>query len=312
MSQHVPTPTHLAATGRPRVLAQAPGTVRDSGTDRNSGTTCDEHAALAYAAGASRPRGSLSAGAARGAGRVVRRAAAVAALGLGVAVLPSAADAHVRVIPESTVAGGWSALTFRVPNESATAVTTQVVVDLPTGTPFLYVSTRPVPGWTATVEKAPLDTPVDSHGTTLTEAPARVTWTATPGAEIGDGQFQEFAISAGPLPEEVGLDLVLPAHQSYSDGTVVDWDEVAGDGDEPEHPAPVFTTTAAPGDGAAAADDATAAPVADVDASSSALGGSADEQPDTVARVLGGVGLLLGLAALVVAVVTPRRRGTTA
>ncbi|MFC4615855.1 YcnI family protein [Cellulomonas algicola] len=286
MPQYARTSAHLAAPDRPS----------------------DPHGTgAALGVPVSARRGQRSAGAARLAGRV----AAVAALGLGAAVLPSAADAHVRVIPESTVAGGWSALTFRVPNESATAVTTQVVVDLPTDTPFLYVSTRPVPGWTATVEKAPLDAPVDSHGTTITEAPARVTWTATPGAEIGDGQFQEFAISAGPLPEEVGLDLVLPAHQSYSDGTVVDWDEVAGDGGEPEHPAPVFTTTAAPGDDAAAADDATAAPVADVDASGAATG-TADEQPDTVARVLGGVGLLLGLAALVVAVVTSRRRGGTA
>ena len=58
---------------------------------------------------------------------------------------PTAAWAHVRVLPDSTEAGGRSALTFRVPNESASATTVAVSVELPSGTPFLSVSTRPVP-----------------------------------------------------------------------------------------------------------------------------------------------------------------------
>lgn len=238
------------------------------------------------------------------------RLAAVAVLGSALALVPTTADAHVRVIPESTTAGGWTALTFRVPNESATATTQQVTVDLPVDTPLLHVSTKPVAGWTAVVETATLPAPVDNHGTTITEAPARITWTASPGAEIGDGQFQEFEVVAGPLPD-AGVALVLPAHQAYSDGSVVDWDEVAEGDEEPEHPAPTFTTTVAPdAEEPAAADDASAAPVAAP--ADPATGSGAAAEPDTLARALGGAGLLLGLAALVVAVVTSVRRRTTA
>ena len=176
--------------------------------------------------------------------RPISRLGATTLVALALAVIPvTAASAHVRVVPEQTTAGGWTVLTFRVPNESETAATSQVTVDLPTDTPLLSVSTKPLPGWTATVETAPLPEPVDFYGTELTEAPSRVVWTAQPGAEIVDGQFQEFEVSAGPLPD-AGTRLVLPAHQTYTDGTVVDWVDVAEEGaEEPAHPAPELTTT---------------------------------------------------------------------
>jgi uncharacterized protein YcnI len=242
-----------------------------------------------------RPRARL-----RGAALTTAALAAAATLTL----VPTAAEAHVRVVPESTTAGGWTVLTFRVPTESPTASTTAVTVDLPLDTPLAHVGTKQLPGWTATVEEAELPAPVDLDGTTLTKAPAHVTWTADPGAEIAPGQFQEFALQVGPLPE-AGTELVLPAHQSYSDGTVVDWDDapVAG-GDEPEHPAPVLTTTAE----APAADVAPAVATTDD-------GDAAAATPDTsddLGRVLGAAGLGLGLVALVVAVVAARRRGAEA
>lgn len=228
------------------------------------------------------------------------RLGVVAVAGLALALLPAAAaTAHVRVVPEQTAAGGWTVLTFRVPNESETAATSQVTVDLPTATPLPSVSTKPVPGWTASVETAPLPEPVDFYGTELTEAPSRVVWTAKPGAEIADGQFQEFEVSAGPLPD-AGTRLVLPAHQTYTDGTVVDWDDVADEGaDEPENPAPELTTTDGSG-----AEGVVVEAAAVSDAAS-----TGSSEPDTLARVLGGVGLALGVVALVVAVPGRRQRG---
>ena len=232
--------------------------------------------------------------------RPISRLGATTLVALALAVIPvTAASAHVRVVPEQTTAGGWTVLTFRVPNESATAATSQVAVDLPTDTPLLSVSTKPLPGWTATVETAPLPEPVDFYGTTLTEAPSRVVWTAAPGAEIADGQFQEFEVSAGPLPD-AGTHLVLPAHQTYTDGTVVDWVDVAeAGGDEPAHPAPELTTTEGDQSDDAVVDEAAAvtAPTATT------------SEPDTLARVLGGVGLALGATALVVVLLGRRRRG---
>jgi periplasmic copper chaperone A len=230
--------------------------------------------------------------------RPARRLVAATALATGLALLTALpAAAHVRVIPESTAADGWTTLTFRVPNESTTAGTVAVAVDLPTDTPLTSVSTRPVPGWTAVVERGALPEPVEVDGATLTQAPLRVVWTADPGTEIGDGEYQELAISVGPLPA-AGTELVLPATQTYSDGTEVVWDEVSTDGTEPEHPAPAFTVTEASTDahgGAAHSTEATAAT-------------TTTTTPDTTARVLGGAALVLAAAALALAL---RRRSTT-
>ncbi|UJP39284.1 YcnI family copper-binding membrane protein [Cellulomonas palmilytica] len=226
--------------------------------------------------------------------------AAVLVGGALVVGLPTAASAHVRVLPDTTAAGAWAALTFRVPNESTTATTVAVSVELPTDTPLLSVSTKPVPGWTATVEKGDLPEPVDLHGTTVTQAPVRVTWEAEDGTGVAAGQFQEFAISAGPLPEEIGALVVLPADQTYSDGTVVSWDEVAEGDDAPEHPAPSFVVTAGQDEHAdeGGADDASDVSAAAVPAKTST--------GDGVARALGATGLALGIVAVVVAV-TGRR-----
>ena len=79
---------------------------------------------------------------------------------------------------------------------------------------------------------------------------------AAEAAGIAPGEYAEFAINAGPLPTPG--DLVLPAKQTYSDGEVADWSDVAEEGgEEPEHPAPSFEVTAAEEGGhhATAADD---------------------------------------------------------
>lgn len=232
---------------------------------------------------------------------------ASAALAGALVLLPAAAaSAHVRVVPESTAAGGWTVLTFRVPNESPTAATTRVTVDLPTATPLSSVSTRPVAGWTATVEEGELPEPVDVGGATLTRAPVRVVWTAQ-GDGIGDGEFEEFELSVGPLPE-AGTRLVLPAHQEYADGEVVDWDEVADGDAEPDHPAPELTTTAA-GEAHGGHDAAGATAADEGAAADDAAAGRADRTADVPSRVLGGLGLVAGVAALVVAL-SGRRRGS--
>ncbi len=254
-------------------------------------------------------------GRARTGARALTRTLAVA--GVLLLVAPAAASAHVTVIPERTAAGGWARLTFRVPNESATAGTTRLQVRLPAESPLLHVSALAVPGWTATVEKAALAAPVTSHGTEITEAPSVVTWTADPGVQIGPGQFLEFAISGGPLPD-AGTTLVLPAEQTYSDGAVVAWDQVAVGDEEPAHPAPAFTVTAAEDDAHGAATDVTPTHASDeavaaeqaaqqgADADSSrAAGDAAGEGPaagaDPVARALGGLGAVAGLLALALA-----------
>ncbi|HEY5978626.1 MAG TPA: YcnI family protein [Microlunatus sp.] len=225
----------------------------------------------------------------------------------GLALLPAAtASAHVRVTPDNPTSGGFSALTFRVPNESETAGTVKLTVRLPQDTPFLYVSTKPVPGWTADATTSKLAEPVESYGTTLTEAVSEVTWTAEKGTSIGPGQYQEFSLSVGPLPDPGTI--VLPTTQTYSDGTVVAWDQPTPEsGEEPEHPAPELVVVAA----AAGADHhggASTDPVEPATDDAAAAAGSTDPQ----ARLLAGVGLVAGLGALVIAVLAWRRgSGTT-
>ncbi|NLG55425.1 MAG: YcnI family protein [Rhodococcus sp.] len=188
-------------------------------------------------------------------------------LGAGIAA------AHVTVVAPGAAQGGYSVLTFRVPTESDAASTTALRVELPD---LKSARTEPIPGWTAVIERD--DT---------TQAATAVTWTADPGVGVQPGQFQQFVLSAGPLPATE--DVAFPAIQTYSDGEVVAWDEAVGaDGSEPSKPAPTLTLAPSSGDGHGHS----------VDSGSSSESASAthtsEAGADNVARLLGGGGLVLG------------------
>lgn len=180
--------------------------------------------------------------------RLRRTATATATLALGAvvaAVFGSAgpASAHITVDPKEATQGGYGRFAFRVPNESDTESTTKVEIFLPENAPLGSVSTMLVPGWTAVVEKRTLDEPVEVHGSQLSEAVSKVTWTAEPEAAIAPGTFQEFPVSVGPLPTVDTM--VFKSLQTYSDGTIVRWiDEPTADGVEPAQPAPVLELAA--------------------------------------------------------------------
>lgn len=245
---------------------------------------------------------------------VARSAAALGAAALLALTAPLAASAHVRVTPGQAEAGSYATLTFKVPNESATAGTVGLVVDLPTDTPFTSVSYEPTPGWTTEVTTSTLPEPVELDGATITEAPTQVTWTAQGDTQIAPGQFQQFVISAGAVPDTGSI--ALPTHQRYSDGTVVDWaDATPASGEEPEHPAPtLYVNDAPPTDGHAGHSSDDEATTAGVAASDDSGTGSGDPAVGPLAVGLGIGGLALGALALVVSVValTRRPRATTA
>lgn len=183
------------------------------------------------------------------------------------------AAAHVTVVAPGASQGGYSVLTFRVPTESETAGTTALTVQLPD---LRSARTEPMPGWTATVEKNP-----------DTQLATSVTWTADPGVQVGPGQFQQFVLSAGPLPEQE--EVTFPAVQTYSDGQVVAWDQVAEGDEEPEKPAPSLTL--AQGSGDAHGDAHSTESTTDTATTAANDDGSAT---DATARWLGGIGLVLG------------------
>src|SRR5665647_1537786 len=217
------------------------------------------------------------------------RAAAVGTL-VAAAVIGTAtsAVAHVGVFPDSTTAGQGAQLTFRVPDESQTASTIRLVVTLPQDRPFTDISTKPMPGWTTTVTDARLPKPVTVGGATITKAPRTVTWTAQSGNKIAPGEYQEFAFATDALP--AAGQMLLPAAQFYSDGSVTHWSEptVAGR-PEPEHPVPALLVTAPSpaGAGASASTTATAGAPAAGQAAPTATA------TDGTARLLGGAALLV-------------------
>ena len=218
----------------------------------------------------------------------------VVALGVG----PAAA--HVRVSSADAAPGGYGELTFRVPTESDTASTVRLAVQLPTDTPLASVSTKPLPGWTATTERTTLDAPVTVHGSEVTEVVSQVVWTADPGAGIAPGEYQTFSISAGPMPDTGAL--ALPAVQTYDDGTEAAWIEPTVDGqEEPEHPAPVLELTAA------AADTQGVSAESPTDTTATSTAAATDEGTSGVA-VAGLVVAVLALLAAGAALVTGRRR----
>lgn len=249
----------------------------------------------------SHPRRTLTTGA------VALTTAGLMALGLG------AASAHVTVAPASTTENGYAQLTFSVPNESETAATNKLEVQLPTDEPFTSVRVKPVEGWTAEVVTGALPEPVTtSDGATITEAPLSVVWTAEAGAEISQQEYQTFSISVGRLPE-AGSTVLLPTSQSYTDGDVVAWDQETVEGaEEPDKPAPSFVTTAAvEGDahgGSHNAADAEVTPEASAEAIDAEQTASSTPGSTSAVGWAGLIAGLLGLAAGVTALLRTRRR----
>ncbi len=177
----------------------------------------------------------------------LRRTAARVGLGATAALvlataLPGVAQAHVTVQGEAK-GGGFSVVAFRVPNERDNASTTQLRVILPKDHPIGSVQTTAMPGWKVSTATRKLDRPIEMFGEKLDTVVSRVTWTATSGG-IRPGQFQDFDLSLGQLPESGKL--VFNTLQTYSSGEKVSWNEVAADPSvEPEHPAPALEITPA-------------------------------------------------------------------
>lgn len=237
----------------------------------------------------------------------VRRTGTVAALTMaGVLAAAGAAFAHVTVHPESYAKGATDGvLSFRVPNEEDTASTTKVQVFLPTDHPLLGVLVTPQAGWTAKVTTTKLKKPVKTDDGTITDAVSEITWT---GGRIRHGEFQDFDVAFGQLPDDTGR-LSFKTLQTYSDGNVARWIEETKEGaDEPENPAPVLTLNAkGAGDsadgaaGAAGSDDGSASASSSASSSKDAEESTASDAGDSTARSLGTAGLIVGVLGLIAA-----------
>jgi len=209
---------------------------------------------------------------------------ATAALAL---VVPAAAQAHVTLQPSTGVAGAYTRLDVRVPNERDDASTTKVEVQFPDG--FAAASYEPVAGWDVKVTKKQLATPIQTDDGEITEGVDTMTWTAKSDADaIGPGAFRDFGLSV-KIPGKAGDKLTFKALQTYTGGEVVRWIGA----EDSDNPAPVVSVT---GENAAAsatpaATQATASSTEDSDGNGLAI----------VALIVGALGLIAGVAGLLAA-----------
>ncbi len=151
-----------------------------------------------------------------------------------------------------------------------------------------------------------LSPPVVSGDVTITSAIGSITWTATDGG-IAPGEFDAFVVQLGPIPD--AAELVLPTLQGYSDGTTVDWSEVAVGDAEPEHPAPVLEIGPAAPEAATDHDHATS-PSVEMEAATPPPTGSAADDGGTTAFGITGLDIgVVGLVIAVIAIVAESRAG---
>lgn len=229
-----------------------------------------------------------------------RRLAVPAALAAGgVLLVAGPASAHVTVQPGQAAAGAADQVfSFRVPNESDTASTVKVDVFFPTDHPIASALVSPVAGWTSEVKTAKLTTPIQTDDGPVTEAVSEIVWTS---GKIAPGQYQDFTVDFGQLPKDA-KQLVFKTLQTYSDGSVVRWIDApaASGGAEPQHPAPTLNLSAS---GTGSTD---AAPTGNAQPTASAAKSS---DSDDAARVLGGIGVAVGVAGVALGFLGWRRGG---
>jgi uncharacterized protein YcnI len=230
--------------------------------------------------------------------------AAAATVAVGLTALP--ALAHVTVSSPGATQGSFGVLTFRMPNEMDNANATELKVQLPADQPLASVAVKPEPGWAYTVTRAKLPQPVtDDDGNQVTDYVSVIDWKATAGG-VKPGEYEDFDLSVGPLPKADSM--TFKAVQAYSNGQTVSWIDVPASGstEDSEHPAPTLKLAAA---GAPAAGRTTAPAPAPAPAAA-ASGDGASKGSVTGAYVVGGIGLVAGLAALALALTGRRRRAT--
>jgi len=225
--------------------------------------------------------------------------------GAAALAVPSAAAAHVSFHPNAIPQGAFVTTELRVPNEEDGADVTAIRVKLPAG--VLDAEGAPPAGWSFSTRTRTLPKPVETDDGTVT---AEVTEVDFSGGRIKPGEFGDFPIALG-LPDSAkrGQVVGFPTLQRYSDGDVVRWIGTPGD----DRPAPTIDVTA-PGAAALDVTGGDAGPPAKLPADLTGVAGAPaaaarapaasvvtkreDGALSVIALVVGGLGLVAGLAAL--------------
>jgi uncharacterized protein YcnI len=237
-----------------------------------------------------------------------RIALSLIAVGL---IAPASAGAHISLHPNTIPAGAFATLDVRVPGEQEGAYVKKVDVLFPQG--FVGVDYENVPGWSTKIIETKLATPIKEDGETIDTDVSQIVWTwVGPLGKVNNGQFINFPLSLAIPANASGKALEFRTVQTYSNGQVVHWIDPSLTA---EHPAPRINVTvkggaiediagdeAGPEAGQTPGQSISTPTVPAKQASSGASKGLG-----IAALILGALGLLAGLAALIA---TRRARGS--
>lgn len=235
---------------------------------------------------------------------------------LSALVLAPAAAAHITASP-AEIPVGFGYTQFSVPHGCDGSSTTKITIRIPEG--IASVKPEVVAGWEIETTTGPLAQPVSVHGEEITEGVTEMSWTGGP---LPDSQLQRFGVSFFASESLADQTSYWPIVQECEDG-MTRWIEIPVEGEEePPEPAAGIAFLASGGDEHGGATDEA---MAEDEAAAEATDEAAAENTETVeavaasssdddsssranaALVLGGIGLVAGLAALGVAIFrTPR------
>jgi periplasmic copper chaperone A len=231
---------------------------------------------------------------------------------LGALALSVAAQGHISLHPNAIPAGAFATLDIRVPGEQEKAHVQKVDVLFPPG--FTSVAYENVPGWSVKVVNRKLARPVQTDDGPVSQEVAQIVWSWTgPLGRVDNDQFVDFPLSVAIPDDLAGRSLQFKALQTYSDGQEVRWIDPSL---QDEHPAPTINITKQGGAiedlageeaGPTPGQLATSTPVTVAKASS-----GASKSLGVAALVLGALGLLIGLFALIMLVGSRRMRSSAA
>jgi uncharacterized protein YcnI len=240
--------------------------------------------------------------------------AVLLAAGAVMLLIPASAQAHISLHPNTIPAGAFATLDVRVPGEQEGAYVKKVDVLFPQG--FTGVDYENVGGWSTKVIEAKLATPIKEDGETIDTEVSQIVWTWTgPLGKVNNGQFIQFPLSLAIPADATGKALEFRTVQTYSNGQVIHWISPSLTA---EHPSPRINVTAKGGviedvageeagpEAGQMAAGASPSTSASAPAAATRASGGASEGLGITALILGALGLIAGLGALVVS----RRKST--
>jgi uncharacterized protein YcnI len=153
-------------------------------------------------------------------------------------LLAAPAGAHVSPDTDEVAAGGRATVGFATSHGCEESPTNAMVFEIPE--PIVSVNPVVHPGWDIEIEMEELAEPVEAaHGDPITERAKTVTFTAQAGNELTNGLRDTFGISFQVPEDAEGEALFFKVIQQCPDGETPWIEEYTGEGEEPEHPAPV-------------------------------------------------------------------------